>query len=462
MSTMPNNSQYVPATRRATTQELAPMPNVDYISVFQKCETFDEMLRGAELFAKSVFVPKDFQGNPGNCLIAMDLAFSLGIKPTAIFPHLYVINGRPALSAQFMIALVNRSGQFSRIQWDEGADGFVEFEAYGKTRRLPNYWAQAHFTELATGETFYSTRVDLELARANGWLTKNESKWKTIPREMCRWRSASWLAKNYCPEAILGLEFADEVADYDAVPEPTRLTRRPARKIIDVEIDDAQDDETLDADALEKLINGAKNNDELQKAGAAVAAANVSDADKERLRRAFRMKNAQLAQADAKPTEPVEEPKPKTTRKAAPKKSAPKDDDATQEPERVDSYESSIIQAINSAKSVEELRRIYDALQATAQNGEIDSVVFHNLEACIDTKSHELEGDAEETSQEANERQTRAAQSIVDAIIKAKDGREVDKYVKLADSEWEAGHITTEQYNSIAARAGEAKSKLML
>lgn len=153
----------------------------NYVSVFERYTSFDQFYQMAQMFARSQFVPETFKDKPENCLIALDLALSLKLKPTSLFPHLYVIHGRPALSAQFMIALVNRSEKFSLISWDEGEDGYFEYEAYGKTLRAVNYYAQAYFTERSTGKEYRSTRVDVKLARANGWFGKDGSKWKTMP-----------------------------------------------------------------------------------------------------------------------------------------------------------------------------------------------------------------------------------------------------------------------------------------
>ena len=90
----------------------------NYVSVFERYTSFDQFYEMAQMFARSQFVPETFKDKPENCLIALDLALSLKLKPTSLFPHLYVIHGRPALSAQFMIALVNRSEKFSLISWD--------------------------------------------------------------------------------------------------------------------------------------------------------------------------------------------------------------------------------------------------------------------------------------------------------------------------------------------------------
>lgn len=199
-----------------TPAPIMAQPAPRYVSPLDKIATYAELCEAGEMFARSQLVPDTFRGKPGDCAIALDLALRLNLNPLSLFPQLFVIHGRPSLSAQYMIALVNRSGRFSCIRWQEGIDGDVEFTSYGKTRRLPNYYAIAEFTEKSTGETLKSTRVDMRVAAANGWLTKDGSKWQTMPAQMCRYRSASWLIKAYAPELAMGLSFVDEVEDFDA------------------------------------------------------------------------------------------------------------------------------------------------------------------------------------------------------------------------------------------------------
>lgn len=191
--------------------------NRGYVSPLEKIGTYGELWEAGKMFAGSQLVPETFRNKPGDCAIALDLALRLNLNPLSLFPQLYVIHGRPSLSAQYMIALVNRSERFSCIRWEEGSDGEVEFTSYGKTRKIPNYYAVAYFTELSTGEQLKSTRIDVRLAHANGWLVKDGSKWQTMPQQMARYRSASWLIKSYAPELMMGLSFADEAEDIDDV-----------------------------------------------------------------------------------------------------------------------------------------------------------------------------------------------------------------------------------------------------
>lgn len=69
-------------------------------------QNFEQALTFSNYLAESDMVPKDFKGKPGNCLIAMQWGAELGLKPLQSLQNLAVINGRPALWGDAVIALV--------------------------------------------------------------------------------------------------------------------------------------------------------------------------------------------------------------------------------------------------------------------------------------------------------------------------------------------------------------------
>ena len=57
--------------------------------------------------------------------------------------------------------------------------------------------------------------MDMEMAKAEGWLSKNGSKWKTMPQLMLRYRAASFFSSLNCPELTMGLYTKEEMQDND-------------------------------------------------------------------------------------------------------------------------------------------------------------------------------------------------------------------------------------------------------
>lgn len=163
---------------------------------------FELAQRKAQIYAKSSLVPKEYQNNVGNVLIAENMARRMGADTLMVMQNLYVVHGRPGWSAQFLIATFNSCGRFSAIRY-----------RFSGEKGKPGWSCVAYAKELATGEVIEGTAITLEMAKAEGWSTKNGSKWMTIPEQMMRYRSATFLIRVTAPEIGMGLLTKDELED---------------------------------------------------------------------------------------------------------------------------------------------------------------------------------------------------------------------------------------------------------
>ena len=158
----------------------------------------------AKAYASSTITPKEYQGQESNCFIALDMARRLDINPLTVMQQLYIVHGRPAWSAQFLIGMFNNNPDFSPLRYkfegQEGTDG---------------WGCRAQAIEKATGETLEGTLITIGMAKAEGWYDKNGSKWKTMPEQMLRYRAAAWFIRAYAPEQGMGLMTREEVIDME-------------------------------------------------------------------------------------------------------------------------------------------------------------------------------------------------------------------------------------------------------
>lgn len=157
--------------------------------------------RQAAALSKSSLVPQQFQGNMPNCLIAMNMAKRLGADPLMVMQNLYIVHGRPSWSSTFLIATLNQTRRFTPLQYQFDGEG----DAYGCT---------AFAMDMATGTRIEGPKVDWAMVKAEGWLSKNGSKWKTMAGLMFRYRSASFFVKTVCPEIAMGLQTREESDDF--------------------------------------------------------------------------------------------------------------------------------------------------------------------------------------------------------------------------------------------------------
>lgn len=173
---------------------------------------FALLQRQANALSKSDIIPKSFQGNASNCLIALNFAERLGAEPLAVMQSLHVIHGKPGWTSTFLIANINSSKQFTRLRWDFKDLGEKTATYDGKPIKFRNLQCTAWTTDAATGERI-EAEVTVEMAVLEGWYSKPGSKWPTMTKQMLQYRSASFFARLYAPHIALGLSTRDELED---------------------------------------------------------------------------------------------------------------------------------------------------------------------------------------------------------------------------------------------------------
>lgn len=178
-----------------------------HVGVFQDAEQFKHAQRVAVLLCSSGLAPTHFKGeeNIGSAVIAVDMAFRLGMNPLMVMQQLYVVHGKPGWSAQFVIAVINASGRFTPLRF--------RYSGKGETRECI-----AYSTDIKSGETLEGTPVSIALAKAEGWFSKQGSKWQSMSEQMLAYRSASFWGRMYAPEMFMGLPTTDEIKDIQGQP----------------------------------------------------------------------------------------------------------------------------------------------------------------------------------------------------------------------------------------------------
>jgi len=171
--------------------------------MFLDRERFEFGMKSAEILAKSTLLPALFKDNTANCMILLNLADRLRLDPFLVAQNLYIISDKPAIEAKLAIALINSGGKFSQLNYriDGSGDDMV---------------CTAYAQNLKTGE-MCEQAVSIKQAKAEGWMSKSGSKWKTLPELMLKYRSAMFFGRVFCPESLLGLYTKDEVMDMEPI-----------------------------------------------------------------------------------------------------------------------------------------------------------------------------------------------------------------------------------------------------
>lgn len=160
---------------------------------------FELALKQAEMLSRSELLPKAFQGNPSNCFLALEMAERMGTSPFFVAQSLDIIHGKPGFSAKFLIGCFNKVGNFDPITYQEDDVDGGRCRAISRDRR--------------TDAIIEGPWVSMEMAKKEGWVSKNGSKWVTMPQLMLRYRAASFMIRTTAPEISLGFPTTEELYD---------------------------------------------------------------------------------------------------------------------------------------------------------------------------------------------------------------------------------------------------------
>jgi hypothetical protein len=179
---------------------------------------------------------------PTEALALMLIAQSEGKHPATVFSQYHVIQGRPALKSDAMLARFQQAG--GKVEWHTHTNEKVS----------------ATFIHPQGG----SLTVDWDMQRAKEAGLTGKDNYKKFPRQMLRARVISEAVRAVYPGVLQGMYTPEEVGEFDS-PRPTRsvkveVTPEPVAespKLIEVEAVAVSNDTTPEpnwADELEKRI----------------------------------------------------------------------------------------------------------------------------------------------------------------------------------------------------------------
>lgn len=183
-------------------------------------QNFEHAQRVAKMIATSSLVPSQYQGKIENVMIAMEMANRMNISPLMVMQNLHIVKGNPGWSGSFVIAMINGSKRF---------DGDLEFEFSGE--KGTDDWGCVAYTT-RKGKRIEGDKVTWKMVKDEGWLDKPGSKWKTMPGQMFRYRSAAFFGRANTPDLLMGMQTAEEIIDVEATVTPPKVDKEAERMIL--------------------------------------------------------------------------------------------------------------------------------------------------------------------------------------------------------------------------------------
>ena len=183
--------------------------------------TFAELERFATIAAKSEFVPREYRGRPADVMLAVQMGSELGLAPLQSLQNVAVINGKPSIYGDALLAVCLASPVCERVDEDVEGEGDA---------MLATCIAQRRNKKPVIGRF----SVD-DAKRANLW-GKN-GPWTQYPRRMLQMRARGFALRDAFPDVLRGLVTREEAEDYpgrtlEAVAEPV-VTPQPAPTPVD-------------------------------------------------------------------------------------------------------------------------------------------------------------------------------------------------------------------------------------
>jgi len=159
-------------------------------------KTFTEAQEYAKFIASSDFIPKEFMNKPANVLVACQMGAELGLKPLQSLQNIAVINGKPVVWGDAMIAIVrSRSDcEFIKETFNESS---MTATCTIKRKGQPE-----------EARTF--SEQDARLAKLWG-----NNTWAKYPKRMLQMRARAFALRDVFGDALKGFQIAEEVQDYD-------------------------------------------------------------------------------------------------------------------------------------------------------------------------------------------------------------------------------------------------------
>lgn len=212
-----------------------------------------EAMEYAQIIANSTIVPKNYQGKPGDILVAVQMGAELGLKPIQALQNIAVINGRPSVYGDALLALVQAHPSFEDVK-----------EAFDEKTNT------AFCSVKRKNQDEYTVSFSSEDAKKAG-LWGKAGPWSQYPKRMLQMRARSFALRDKFADALSGLIMAEEAQDYSTISDFT-----PKTQTLNSKLDELINDQVQEVKEVVTPVEK-PNPKKLQELGALVLTHNISD-----------------------------------------------------------------------------------------------------------------------------------------------------------------------------------------
>lgn len=173
--------------------------------------TLTEAITFSEMLSNSNMVPKAYQNKPQDILVCVQWGMEMGLAPMQALQNIAVINGKPSVYGDAMMALVQASAVCDDV------------EEYFENEGTPNPVAVCVAKRKNRKPVVAKFSVE-DAKRAGLW--GKQGPWSAYPKRMMQMRARGFALRDAFPDVLKGLISAEEAQDY-----PDEAKPRPAKDI---------------------------------------------------------------------------------------------------------------------------------------------------------------------------------------------------------------------------------------
>jgi hypothetical protein len=177
--------------------------------------TLTEAMTFSDMLANSSMVPRAYQGKPQDILVCVQWGMEMGLAPMQALQNIAVINGKPSVYGDALMALVQASPVCEDIE------EFFEHEG------TPNPVAVC--VAKRKGRKPVTARFSVEDAKRAGLWAK-QGPWTAYPKRMMQMRARGFALRDAFPDVLKGMITAEEAQDYQEEAKP-RQVAKPANPL---------------------------------------------------------------------------------------------------------------------------------------------------------------------------------------------------------------------------------------
>lgn len=171
--------------------------NVDFMDF----SNFEMAWKTAEMISKARCIPKEFQGNPSDILVAIEFGNEIGLRPMASLQNIMIVNNKPSIYGDAMLAVCMAFPDFIDC-----------IEKYDSEKQEASCTVKRKGREPIT-KVFNKKMA--EAAKLWGKVSSGgiPSPWVTNPERMMQFRARGFALRDMFPDVLKGMPTVEEMRD---------------------------------------------------------------------------------------------------------------------------------------------------------------------------------------------------------------------------------------------------------